>query len=902
MDNYKSLIKTVGQDITMSDHYFEIYNYFKKVYKKFVILYKNGKFYEIMERNEVGCTTEISELLLLTTYYRGDCFCCGIQADSLEVKYLQPLISEGYNVILVDEYERNNGLITRGIREVISAGTNINSSSCNHNYILSIYGEKDSVGLSVISISTGDIYIQEIYNTKDDKSLVENEIYRWINMYIPSEILVYSDTDLKLTVNMEIYYLEKKKEYNNVSYQRNFFNKIYNVEADVDILQELNIHRSPLVLRSLMYGFEYIYVHNEKLLYKMKYPRDSEDNNNLILDYNTIVQLNLLSDNNLDNTSVYNSVFSVINKAKTAMGRRLIKDRLVNPVKNVEELNKRYNLVEKFKNISVNLRGIIDIDKKVRRLFQGLLSVQELVNLVECMDQIVKISGIPEELIPETNIKDFMEDISDKIKDGKFREGFSKDLDNLGLENKKIRERFNKIMEEMNKVIYIANHKKQVKVRLENTAFGYFITTTLKKGAILKKKYPEYTFRASNVGYRITSEEISELSDKLLLNESKYSVLFEKEFVEYQRYLGSKYSKHLEDISYLVAQIDLYSVQAELSIKNVYCRPEIVEGNRSCIIAKDLRHILIERLLKEELYVPNDVEIGTDKVKGLLLYGVNASGKTSYVKAIGISIILAQAGFYVPAREYRYVPFGRLQTRISGNDNLFRGESSFSVEINEIKNILMRSDCNSLVLGDEICRGTTNADAEALVLSVINYLEQNNDTNFIFASHIHKIARDSSLKNTTISKHMRVDFIKDPKNPKEKLIVYNRKLEDTEGEEFYGIEVAEAFNLPKKVIKLAEWRRKEITNKGKEIVSRKKSRYNSNIFMDKCELCSDTRNLETHHLSPQKDANENGIIDYHSKNNEGNLSVLCKSCHSEITRKKVNITKKKRTSKGIKLI
>ena len=899
---FDNLVKTVGVDVSMSDHYFQIYNFFREKYEKLVILYKNGKFYEIMERNNIGCTTEVSELLLLTTYNRGESFCCGIQADSLEVKYLQPLISEGYTIVIVDETERNNGLITRGISEIISAGTNINSGSSNDNYILVIYEEKESVGLVVISISTGNIFIQETYNKKDDRSLVENEVQRWINMYIPKEILlIYS----KLKVFGNVVNLERKKEYDNVNFQRSFFNKIYNVEADVDILVELNIHRSPLILRALMYGFEYIYEHNEKLLYKMKYPKDAESGNNLILDYNTILQLNLLSDNNLDNYSLrYDSVFSVINKAKTAMGRRLIKERLTSPVMDISELNRRYDLIEKFKKVKgIDLRGILDIDKRTRKLIQGSLSIQDLVNLVKCIG---KISGyikkVPKDLKMGTNINEFLEDINSKIDLEKLAFKNILELDNIMEENKKIKVKFGKIMEKMNGYINENPSRKQVKVRLESTAMGYYIICTLKKGVILKKKYPDYTFRATNGGYKITSEEINKLSEKFVLNEIKYGKLFDYELYNYEKYLGDKYSNHLENVSYFVAQIDLYLTQAELSINNVYCRPEILEGERSCIIAKDLRHVLIERLLKDTLYVPNDVEIGTDSVQGLLLYGVNASGKTSYVKSIGVSIILAQAGFYVPAKEYKYVPFRRLQTRISGNDNLFRGESSFSVEINEIKNVLMRSDEKSLVLGDEICRGTTNADAEALVLSVINYLEQNNKTNFIFASHIHKIARDKSLKETTISKHMKVNFMEDPDNPKEKIIVYDRKLEDTEGEEFYGIEVAEAFNLPKKVIKLAEKRRKEIVKKNNKVISEKRSRYNKNVFMDKCELCGITENLETHHINPQKNADENGIIGHHSKNNEANLSVLCKECHGKITRNKVKVSERKRTSKGPKLI
>ena len=913
------VIRTVGSDTSMYEHYFEIYDkYYPKYKESLVILYRSGQFYEIMETMDgKGFTTEIHKLLLLMPYRRQNYYGCGFQATSLDTKFLQQLISAGKTVIIVEEIERrDDNKITRGIQRIVSAGTNINSETDNHNYILSIYMDLVSVGLSVFSATTNDIYIQETYNTMDDPKLVEDEIYRWINMYLPKEILIRDNTGVfKLITDMQVYRMEEISEYNNLSYQRQFFDKIFKKENQVDILDYMDVSRKPMVIKSLMYLLDYLYEHNENLLKGINLPREQNISETLILDYNTIMQLNLISDNNLDKRSKqYNSIYSVINEAKTSMGRRLIKDRLVNPITNGERMESRYNKIELFKNDNnetiINiLSNIPDMEKMLRKMENNILSEREFANFGITLKRII-LELVP--IIPyETNNEGWETIVDDIFRTFRIEDMLRRDynsnifndkiiveLDNIEENISVINKRVNIIMNMMNSVINNKTTKTYYNVKWESTDVdGWYISSTIIKGEILKKseQFKGYVYRKMKTNYRITSEELDNLSNKLLRLERKRKITMDNKFRQYQQNLINNKRDYLVEIIKMVARVDVYSSQAKLSIKNVYNKPEVDKtGGRSYILSRDLRHLLIERIITGELYVPNDVEIGTDKVRGLLLYGVNASGKTSYVKSIGISLILAQAGFYVPAAEFKFRPFSILQTRITGNDNLFKSQSSFEVEMEEVRNILSRSNENTLVLGDEICRGTTPADALGVVGATINYLEQINKTNFIFATHLHDLSVDDTLSKTTISKHMKVIFEKN-------VIIYNRKLEDTAGEQYYGVEVAEALGLPKKLIKDAELRRKRYLNKSKGILATKKSRYSSKVFMDKCQICGKTQSLDTNHINEQRLADENNNIGHINKNNMANLSILCKECHKKEQKGKINVKGYRKTSKGIKL-
>lgn len=365
-----------------------------------------------------------------------------------------------------------------------------------------------------------------------------------------------------------------------------------------------------------------------------------------------------------------------------------------------------------------------------------------------------------------------------------------------------------------------------------------------------------------------------------------------------------EYQQDLHEIGEFVTLIDVVYTKAYIANKYNYCKPIIVENKKKSFIkAKELRHCLIEKLQQNELYVSNDINIGgTDDLTGFLLYGTNAVGKTSLIRSIGISVIMAQAGFFVPASSFCYSPYKYLFTRIIGNDNIFKGLSTFAVEMSELRTILRLADENSLVLGDELCSGTESISAISIFVAGIEALQKAN-CSFIFATHIHEIVsydEITKLENVGL-KHMSVIY-----NKEQDCLIYNRKLQEGPGTSMYGLEVCKSLNLPNDFLENALAIRQKYYPEAGSIMDNKTSSYNKRLIKGGyCEMCKKEVAVDVHHLIYQKEANEKGIVQkdglLFQKNNIANLINLCKTCHDEIHSNN-KIYKKTKTTKGIKLM
>jgi len=365
------------------------------------------------------------------------------------------------------------------------------------------------------------------------------------------------------------------------------------------------------------------------------------------------------------------------------------------------------------------------------------------------------------------------------------------------------------------------------------------------------------------------------------------------------------FQNELESICNFITYVDLVYSKAYIAIKYNYCKPEIIknETGNSFIRTTDLRHCLIEKIQQNELYVANDINIGDGNsinkvLDGVLLYGTNAVGKTSFIRALGISVIMAQAGLYVPASSYQYKPYKYIFTRILGNDNIFKGLSTFAVEMSELRTILRLADQNSLVLGDELCSGTESISAVSIFVAGIQMLASVG-CSFIFATHLHEIIgydEITSLHNVGM-KHMSVIYDKESD-----CLIYNRKLQDGPGNNMYGLEVCKSLNLPQDFLDNAHNIRMKYHPESASLLARKTSHFNaSHITGGMCENCKINPAIDVHHLVFQNEADENGIIKKKgltfNKNNKANLMNLCQKCHDEIhkTNKKYKRTK---TTKG----
>ena len=359
------------------------------------------------------------------------------------------------------------------------------------------------------------------------------------------------------------------------------------------------------------------------------------------------------------------------------------------------------------------------------------------------------------------------------------------------------------------------------------------------------------------------------------------------------------YQDEVKTISDFITYVDLSYTKAVIAAKYNYCKPEIValngETGKSFIQAEDLRHCLIEKIQQTELYVANDITIGLgDDKDGILLYGTNAVGKTSIIRALGISVVMAQAGLYVPASSFKYMPYKYIFTRILGNDNLFKGLSTFAVEMSELRTILRLADNNSLVLGDELCSGTESISAVSIFVTGVQSLAKKG-CSFIFATHLHEIIgyeEITSLHNVGM-KHMSVIYDKE-----KDCLIYNRKLQDGPGNNMYGLEVCKSLSLPQDFLDNAHNIRMKYHPESASLLTRKGSHFNAkHITGGMCEKCSQNIAVDVHHMIFQNEADDKGNIKQRgltfNKNNKANLLNLCQKCHDEIhkTNKKYKRTK-----------
>ncbi len=916
-----------------------------------IILMQVGGFYEcyslkVENKGEGPNLKNISNILScaitrkdksITEINRKNHLLIGFPIYSLD-KHVTKLIDSNYTVILVEQTTEPPNP-KREVTKILSIGTITYNKSFDSNYVCSIYIEQFNclktyskillIGISIIDISTG---YSEIYEKSLNKKEI-NLIFNYINLYTLKEIILnYKDIDEdilricdeQLNILNRIVYKDKfiKSEYCKINYQEKLLNKIFKNEGLLNIFEFLNIEKMTNGVISYIILLQFCYEHQEHILNKLNYPLIYNDMEIMELCNNSIYQLDIINDND-------KSLFNIINNTSTSMGSRLLKYNLLHPILDEDILNKKYNIIELliknnlYKEFEVYLQNILDISRLNRKmelstlhpfefsrnLNNSYLEIKKLFlkckknNLYNNFDINDNISNLLNNYIDEYNECFNLEEMNkyniDSILNNFFKDGISMELDNIQININNIYKYFNDEIDKLSKIIDKKNYEGMVKLE-KNERDGYFLICSKKRSEILKKsiKNNEYIIKnKSTTVVKIVSELLSKNSDKLILLQTKIKSITKKLYIEKINYFSNKYSDIIKNISNIIANIDVYTSSAKTAIKNAYTKPIIKKENDiSYIKAKKLRHNIVELINQDIEYISNDIELNGN---GILLFGLNSAGKSTLMKSIGLNIILAQSGQYVSSSEFIYYPYKSIYTRISGNDNIFKGQSSFVVEMTELRTILEFADKNSLVIGDEISKGTESISGLSIVASSINKLI-NKKSSFIFATHLHKLTSLDIINNNNNIRllHLSVTFDNINQN-----IIYNRKLINGSGPELYGLEVAKHIINDKEFINVAYDIRNNLIKKPDQIVNIKQSKYNSNLYMDICNICKKTNTeiqLDTHHINFQKDADCNGIINnkYFHKNNKFNLIVLCKDCHNNVHNNKIILNGWLFTTKG----
>jgi len=873
-------------------------------------------------------------------------------------KYENILLNNNYTVVIVEQTTPPPNP-ERGVTRIVSPGTTIEGYDKNDNhYLMSIYIERNEYmnkdvfisGLSVIDLATGKNHLHYIISKIDDNQLWIDEIGKYIHFYNPSELLFHfknmelSQNDIiqKWDISHNSIQINhySDKNYLKTTYQNEFLQKIFTLNVMMSPIEHFDLETKPELVISYIYMLHYINDHIADTLKNIELPEYIGDDKCLCLTSNSIRQLNVI--NNYSYFKGKNeSLLSICNLCVTPMGRRLFKERLLYPSIDPDTIQSRYDLIDMFRNekfyekVHKILRKVSDLEKSLRKMGLKLTQPNDFFSdtlSFDYVEQLLILIKEEENIINQydpciiTSFSEFYDECksvfifhnlsqSSHLEKSILQPTVNSDLDAYDKLTTDYYQTLELIGVRLSKLL--DGSETSVKLDFDERNEWFFYCTN-KRAITFKEKVKNLSgkihahspdvhisFEKDDFSYKkkdgsstiIQFKYCYDISKKLIAIQSLIKKLNKAEWFKRIEGLYHKYNIQLKKFYHILSEVDVYSSGAKLSIQNGYYRPELKEAEKSFIECKEIRHPIVEKIHTETEFITNDIELGVQNKKdGVLLFGTNACGKSTFMKSIGLNLIMAQAGLFVAAKEFIYKPYTQIFTRILNNDNIFRSQSSFAVEIQELKSILKRADNNSLVLGDELCSGTESISAMAIIATGLKELCERK-TSFIFTSHLHQLMELDEIKQLI---NLEIYHLKITYERSTNTLIYDRKLEKGSGPSIYGLKVCEAMGLSKDFIAHAKQIQKKI--ECSEFHNSKKSHYNADVFMDECKICKKQGSLETHHIKDQQFADKHKMISHHHQNIQHNLVPLCKDCHHQVTIGDIIVQGWKETSHGKKLI
>ncbi len=957
----------------LTQTYFDLQEHFESKYGKDTVVFMEiGTFFEVYEVNndevQIGKAKEIAELLNIQLTKKNkniiensdkNPLLAGVPAVSFE-RYLSRLISEQKYTVIVVKQKGNPPKISRYISQIVSPGTNFDHIVDNDdNYIVSVLVDKYrgiySVGYSALDVTTGKTWLYETHGTSEDPSYALDEIFNLLNVYRTSEVVM---TFLDGVENQKhvMQYLEIPEHYhysvNNsrpkIDFQNELFKEVYQIQSLLSPIEHLDLERNPMITESLAILINFVIEHDYHIVQKMSLPRIIDNRRFMYLGNNALEQMGIISKDRREFT-----LLKMLDKSSTAIGRRLLKERLLNPIMEKEELERRYNLIEKVSShvryLDEMMRGIYDLERLSRRLSLARLHPFEMNHLYESMVSVkelmlyVKKHKIQRTPFHESEVDEFLREIeksidldvsrrftNNTVDENFLMSGVDEAIDTLVKENSVMLIAFEDIMKKIEILLEDAGANSAAKVvslgLLEKE--GYYISLSKNRFSLIESMFKKdeefsgYIVKKLTNSVKITSTFTDELSDRIMKNRRKIVTLVKERYIQLQNLFERRYSLLFERVISYVADLDVGVSSSKIAQEYKHSRPMIVEADNdeNFMQIMQLRHPLIEVQERGGIYVPNDIVMGNrdyldlphpttvmldvsvhdgHDINGVLLYGINSSGKSSLMKSIGIAVLMAQSGFFVSAAVMKFSIFDSLFTRIVSKDNLAKGLSTFAVEMLELKNIFNRSTVRSLVLGDEISHGTETLSGVAIVASAIKKLSDVRCL-FLFATHLHQLSTMPEITklNNVVDLHLSVEYDEEADK-----LVFNRVLQAGSGSSIYGLEFAKSLHMDSEFLEIANTIRKRLANDFDELellVKKKKSKYNKELYVTKCIICGAVAE-DVHHISHQSLADKAGFIGHFHKDNKHNLVPLCKEHHKEIHDGKLQVNGFIMTSKGLEL-
>lgn len=902
------------------------------LYRNFYIKYRDlygpdtcvlllvGKFYELYDYiDESGepltPIKRVSQIMSLTLKDKENLgpkgeagLWSGFPEQSLH-KFSQTLTSQGWIVVVVDQVKDiANQVIDRIPTRILSPGTHIETAGQDRLSVAAISlsaqaaQQTHTVAIAVNDLTTGEVITYE--------SQQDDDILHMLQVYCVKEVIVCGDQSkdsirARFGVRGEIYFFPSSFLDTDTYAKEEYFRKMFRLKGLLPVRTALSLSDSPQIDSALTTLLRYIEDHFPKEAERLTSHTTYSPTGYMRLSNNILEQLNIITDSQ-------KSVLSLLDHTHSSIGKRALRERILRPVTSAEELETRWSQVafagscDSRKVVERDLKGLYDLPRLHFKMASGNMNATDILQLFQtyssttCLIENLRTTTLAVDADLESKISEFRAKFKATFDEAKATRRAADEpvgflTDSAGPETAAIEAGIEEAKAAWQKVL--ANFCKEVGVPQEAFSIrmdsdGEYILEMTRNKTLEKKLDASKTFLNSknllpglevdtkkSGPIRVTCTDFYTFSQRLRASVHKLNKSLAKESLVACDGLWDSVKEIQDTWTSWLGRVDCSFSLAAAANAYGWCRPVLGESLK----IESLRHPLLEMQQTRVQYVTHNVELGAG-ASGWLIYGVNASGKSSLMKATGIAVILAQAGAFVPASSMTIRPYDAAFSRIWSHDNIWAGLSSFAVEVKELADILKLSTERSLVLGDEVCSGTESYSATSLVAATLEHLEAKG-AHFMFATHLHDLLKVPGLLDLPGISVWHLRVIREGGK-----LIYDRTLQPGSGSATYGLEVARAMGLPVELMNRAYAIRRQL---GGEAAADEapSSSWNTGIKRQACEHCGAAvvRDLEVHHIDERANGGGNHIR---------NLVVLCEKCHDKHHSKEIEILPLTQTSEG----
>lgn len=779
------------------------YQAVKNAHPDQILFFRLGDFYEMFLDDAILVSKEL-ELTLTKRSTAGDGIpMCGVPYHAAE-SYINKLVNKGYKVAICEQIgdPKAKGLTKREVIKIITPGTVMNESaltSSKNNYITLIYEENHAIYLAGADISTGECFYS-IYDGPDRCQLLFDELYR---LMMPELLLIKPFS-----------YEGELKNFLSLRLNNCLVNELTEITSQVEdlMLQHFDVHNRPdnkIAHKAIATLLEYLHetvktdlTHLNKLTYL-------DSSKSLFIDTYTLRNLEITR--NLRDGGKKDTLYDVLDFTKTAMGSRLLRKWLEYPLLSPKKINDRLdavaNLVSDFSlrnNLREQLKEIYDFERLLTRMEVGTANARDMNALKSSLYVLPAIKkslakatakllvNIHQKISTYNDLvvlidKAIVEDPSFSIREGGFiKDGYNQELD----EYRNIAKNSKRLLQQMEEDEKNKTGIKSLKIGY-NKVFGYYIEVRHSSTEMVPENYIRKQTLAN--AERYITPELKEFETKILGAQEKIVQLEYNLFTELRDILKTQISS-IQNTAHEIAILDVLVSLAQAGDEYNYIRPKLLDDGT--IHIKDGRHPLVERILNRDLFVPNDTHLDNAQNEIMIITGPNMAGKSTYMRQSALLTLMTQVGSFIPAREASISPVDKIFTRIGASDDLVSGQSTFMVEMNEVSHILKYATNKSLVILDEIGRGTSTYDGMSIARAVIEHIRDHIGAKTLFATHYHELTDledDVHVKNYCIA-------VKEKGSD----VTFLRRIIRGSADKSYGIHVAKLAGLPQEVVKRAE--------------------------------------------------------------------------------------------------